>query len=306
MASKIKNLPNTPGRVVEEQKNFFLVDTNGGIIRCTIKGVLKKSKIRICTGDLVTVEIINEDLKQGLITTTNNRINHLPRPPLANIEKLFFISSYTMPPIDLESIDRFLFSTAVYGINSALVFNKVDILNKDETEKLDAVCDSYQKAGYETYYTSAKSKYGIDELIQSCEGKLCAFAGLSGVGKSSLLSVLIPDQTFKTGDLSQKNGKGTHTTTHTSLVPFTENGYIADTPGLSLIDIPRIDEEDTSIYFPELESRVGTCKFNDCIHLNEPGCEILDLVKKGTIAPWRHHHYLKIRQEMETMRKRYR
>ncbi|KMQ50089.1 Ribosome small subunit-stimulated GTPase EngC [Chitinispirillum alkaliphilum] len=301
---KNQTFPTLSGRVVEEQKNFYLVDTSEGTVRCSIRGILKKKKIRVCTGDLVTIEVINPDIPEGVIKEVRKRLNHLPRPPLANIEQIFFINSFKMPSLDLETIDRFLFSASVYGIDSVLVFNKSDLMSDEEMRGLEKICRFYDSAGYRTLYTSAKTRRGIEELTALCHNSLSAFAGLSGVGKSSLMSILVPERTFRTGEVSGNRGRGTHTTTHISLVPITIGGYIADTPGISFVNIPRVDENETPFFFPELESRVGSCRFNDCKHDEEPGCYIRELVEKGEIASWRHKHYLKIRNEMEQLNKK--
>lgn len=294
------------GRVIEEQKSFFIVDTNKGNVRSTIRGALKKEKIRVCSGDLVELDLTNEVPLEGVITHIHKRTSYLKRPAVANLSQVFFITTIKTPPLDLEALDRFLFSAQVFNLKSIIIINKIDLLDNNDLKQLSVIENLYQKIGYPIIETSAATGYGIDLIKDFCSDKISAFAGLSGVGKSSLLSKVFPDKSFKIGNVSGINGRGTHTTTHVSLISLKQGGYIADTPGLSFVDIPTVPEEEVINYFPELVHRIGQCRFNNCIHDGEPGCSIQALIEKNEIAASRHNHYLKFYQSMKEIRKQYR
>jgi ribosome biogenesis GTPase len=293
------------GRVIQEQKNYCVVNTAQGDFRATLKGVLKKERKRICTGDLVEVEITNTDTNEGLITSVCERTTFLKRPPLANIEQVLVVCTLREPSLDLEALDRLLVCIGAYSLSAVIVFNKSDLIGPEERQSLDAIIAAYRGIGYRMLETSVENRTGLDDLRLQCTGKVSAFAGLSGVGKSALLSQLFPDREFRIGEVSGTNGRGTHTTTTVSLLTLPEGGYIADTPGLSFVDLPLMPEEDVATYFPELEQQIGACRFNNCIHENEPGCKVLELVEKKEIKQWRIEHYLKIFKEMRERRREY-
>ncbi|MDR3013087.1 MAG: ribosome small subunit-dependent GTPase A [Chitinispirillales bacterium] len=294
------------GTVVEEQKNYYIVSTQQNDFRCTIKGtLLKKQKHRIFTGDSVNIRIINDDTLEGVISEVFPRKNFLPRPPLANLSQVIFINCLKHPRLDVEAIDRFLFSASAYDIEAVIAFNKIDLLDEDELRELEEVARYYENINYKTIYTSVPGNRGIAELIDLCENKTSAFTGLSGVGKSSLLSLIFPDIEFRTNIVSGAHGRGTHTTTHIQLLSLNKNTFIADTPGFAFVDVPTVPEDTVASHFPEIENIVGQCRFNNCIHDSEPGCKIIELVESGEIAPWRLEHYLKIYQDMVKRRKAY-
>jgi len=292
------------GRVIEEQKNYFIVSTPRGELRCTTKGTLKKVKFRICAGDLVDAAILNEDSMEGVICEVHPRLSLLPRPPLANLSQVIFINCFKHPRLDLEAIDRFLFSAAAYNINATLVFNKTDLLDEQELIELSEVENVYKNIGYKTMRTSVVKKEGIDELTDICKDKISAFAGLSGVGKSTLLSLIFPHIEFRTKKVSGASGRGTHTTTNINLLSLDNSSFLADTPGFAFVDVPAVEEETVVSHFPEIENCVGKCQFNNCIHNAEPGCKVHELVEKNEIAPWRYEHYLKLYYEMAERRKK--
>jgi len=293
------------GTVVEEQKNYYMVSApRVGLVRCTVKGaLLNKKKFRISAGDSVSVRVINKDSAEGVICGVAERVSFLPRPPLANLSQVVFVNCFKRPKLDTEAVDRFLFSSAVYGIDAIIAFNKTDLLSDAEAAELETVERHYNNAGYKTMRASVPNGQGISELIDICRNKTSAFAGLSGVGKSSLLSLIFPNAEFRTSEVSGARGRGTHTTTHVKLLALDENSFIADTPGFAFVDVPAVDPEAVAEYFPEIKSAVGQCRFNNCAHDAEPGCKVAELIAGGEIAAWRREHYLKIYREMVKKRK---
>lgn len=293
------------GRVIEEQKNYFVVATAEGRIGASIQGKLRKIKARVYTGDMVDLDIIDRELAQGVITHIHPRTTFIKRPALANCSHLLCVCTFKEPPLSLESLDRLLFSASVYGLQTSVIFNKIDTLSPAELDALEKITNAYTSAGFPTFAISARTKEGVDRVITFCQDKFSACAGLSGVGKSTFLAAVFPELTFRTGTVSGTSGRGTHTTTTVTLLTLPTGGYIADTPGYAFIDLPKIPEEEVVNHFPEFERIIGTCQFNNCIHDGEPGCIVTAAIEAGSIAPWRHHHYLKTYREMREMRKKY-
>jgi ribosome biogenesis GTPase len=216
-----------------------------------------------------------------------------------------FVNCFKHPRLDTEAVDRFLFSSAAYGIDAVIVFNKMDLLDDGETAELETAARYYIDIGHKIIYTSVPNNQGIAELIDECKGKTSAFTGLSGVGKSSLLSIIFPGVEFRTSVVSGAGGRGVHTTTHTKLLPLDNGTFIADTPGFAFVDVPTVSEETVAAHFPDIDKATGACRFNNCIHDTEPGCKVIELIESGEIAPWRREHYLKIYREMIKRRKMY-
>jgi ribosome biogenesis GTPase len=295
---------NFTGRLIEEQKNYFVVNTEAGDVRAVLKGVLKKERLRALVGDIVDLELTNSDTLEGIIIKIHNRESSLKRPSISNITQIAFITSYNQPPIDLEALDRYLFSAEAYELHSIIVFNKMDILDSKELSELRKLASIYTNAGYEVLFTSAISGEGLDKLIERCRNELTAFAGLSGVGKSSLLQKIFPVMEFRIGNLSGATGRGSHTTTNAVLLMLDKNSFIADTPGHSFVDIPVLPKDSVCACFPEIAKQTGNCRFNNCLHDGEPGCAVQALIDKGEIAGFRREHFLKIYQEIKNLRKK--
>lgn len=295
---------NFSGRLIEEQKNYFVVTTEAGDVRAVLKGVLKKERLRALVGDIVDLELTNRDTLEGIITKIHKRSSSLERPPISNITRIAFVATFNHPPLDLEALDRYLFSAEAYELHPIIVFNKIDLLDPNELSELHKLSSIYAKTGYDVLFTSAVSGEGIDKLIQCCRNELTAFAGLSGVGKSSLLQKIFPQREFRIGDLSGATGRGSHTTTNTALLMLDKNSFIADTPGHSFVNIPFVPEDSVGACFPEIARQTGNCRFNNCIHDGEPGCAVQLLIDEGEIAKFRKDHYLKIYNEIKQLRKR--
>jgi ribosome biogenesis GTPase len=295
------------GRVIEEQKNYFVVDTSLGEVQATTKGVLKKDRKKICVGDIVDLEVIDNEQRIGIIHGVHERTSYLKRPSLANLSRVFLITTFKEPALDLEGVDRFLVNASIHQFMPIIIFNKIDLLSDVERPAFDALLTSYQQSGYTIITVSALTGDHFNEVLAACTGHLSVFAGLSGVGKSKLLSRILPTRDLRIGDVSGVTGRGTHTTTNVTLMPLPRpyEGYIADTPGFSFVELPLVPEEEVATFFPELERCIGSCKFNNCLHDNEPGCYVRALVEKGEISPWRVEHYLKIYREMKERRRGY-
>lgn len=286
------------GRVTDEQKNFYLVMSERGEIRTRIKGILRKNNQRVYAGDLVTVELINENPLEGLICKIEKRTSFLKKPSIANITQLFFVNTYRQPEIDYEALDRFLVQTEYHQIKPIIVFNKIDLLDKDEIEELATVEKIYQTIGYIVCKVSAQTGENVSSIKDLLAEQISAFAGLSGVGKSSLMSFMYPEYSFRISELAISTGRGAHTTTSVTLLPTELNGYIADTPGFAYVDLPLMEPDEIVGYFPEISAFTGECRFNNCKHADEPGCVVREKVELKEIAEWRWYHYLKFHDEL--------
>ncbi|MGD9200193.1 MAG: ribosome small subunit-dependent GTPase A [Chitinispirillia bacterium] len=293
------------GRIIEEQKSYYQISTEVGIIRSTLKGVLKKKKKRLYVGDFVRIEIFNSDIPEGIIRELLPRKNRLTKPAVSNIDQVLLLITYKEPVMDIHFINKFLFLSNVLNLPTIIVFNKNDLLVESDITALKKIMARYKDIGYICFSTSAFTGENIDALMALCRNKCSIFAGPSGTGKSTVLSKIFPDKTFRTKKLSKHIQRGIHTTTHTTLLKLKDTGYIADTPGFSFVDLPIMDEQKVITYFPDIASEQGKCKFADCIHDNEPGCYVKTKVSHGYIDEYRYQCYLNIFHFMKEKRKKY-
>jgi len=294
------------GRIIEEQKNYYIADTPFGPVAVTVSGTLRKNRTKICTGDVIDFQLIDDDPPRGVITALHDRTTFIRRPALANCSHLLCVCTIKEPPINLEMLDRLIFSALYYRLEPHIIINKSDLLDPHEETEAIKLLSAYRTAGIPGEIVSAQCAHGIDAIINTCNNRITAFAGLSGVGKSSLLSCIFPHKNLRIGSLSAAATRGTHTTTNTTLLSLPGGGYIADTPGIAFVTIPAVPADDVIHYFREIAECIGGCRFNDCRHKNEPGCLVREKVVNGKIAPWRHRHYLRFYDEMRAIEKEYR
>jgi ribosome biogenesis GTPase len=249
--------------------------------------------------------VINADTHEGLIVATLPRRTFLPRPPMANMDQVIFVTTIREPLVSFETIDRFLLNAELYELTTVIVINKTDLLGEEDAAAAAKLRAIYERIGYPVLTASARTGEGIEEIEKRCAGKISCVAGVSGVGKSSLLHRIFPNREFRTGELSEKLERGVHTTTHTILLRHERGGYIADTPGFAFIELPRIDTDDLIACFPEVNEAGTRCRFGDCRHLDEPDCAVRQAVESGTIAASRYTNYAKFHEAVERMRKKY-
>ncbi|MBD3243557.1 MAG: ribosome small subunit-dependent GTPase A [Chitinivibrionales bacterium] len=287
------------GRIVSQQKNLYLVDTEEGIVEARLRGTLKRKRDKPWVGDIVTLELIDRAPLRGIIAETAERRNLLRRPTIANVDHVLFLVTLVEPKVEPETVDRFLVCAEELELESTLVFNKTDLLDSSEQASLEEYMAIYRRVGYRCIAASAALGDGIDAVVEACRGKVSTMAGPSGVGKSTLLNRLAPGRELKTAEVSARTARGVHTTTTTALFSLGDNTYVADTPGFAVIDLPDIDPRDVALCMPELREHVGICRFNDCMHREEPGCAVRELVTKGEIPRSRYEHYLRFCAELE-------
>lgn len=298
------------GLVIKNTGSWYLVQTNDGRrIDCKIKGNFRLKSIKstnpITVGD--RVEIILTPDGTGLITEIDERKNYIIRKSsnlskqfhiiAANIDLCFLLITICKPVTSTVFIDRFLASAEAYRIPVNLIFNKIDIYNEEETEYMDAFIELYKHIGYPSIKISALEHLNLSELKDKIKGKITLFSGHSGVGKSTLVNSLIPDIHLKTGEVSHYHNKGMHTTTFSEMIELPSGGYIIDTPGIKGFGTADMEKEEISHYFPEIFKFSEQCRFNNCLHLNEPGCAVRQAVEEHYISESRYKSYLNMLEE---------
>lgn len=228
------------------------------------------------------------------------RETELIRPPVANVNQSIIVFALKDPNPNLWLLDRFLLLSEKEKLNAVIVFNKTDLVSK---EKLESIYDVYKNTGYKIINTSTKSCSGIDGLKEVLKNKISVFAGPSGVGKSSLLNSIEPNLELKIGDISDKTKRGKHTTRSSSLLELSFGGFVVDTPGFSSLDLSFIKEDELEGFFPEIYENSMNCKFSDCKHNKEPGCNVKFELESGNISKERYNNYLLFLEEIKKLRR---
>lgn len=298
------------GLVIKNTGSWYLVRTNEGLdVECKLKGSFRLKEIKstnpITVGDRVDIQM-NDD-NTGVITEIQDRKNYIIRKSsnlskhshiiAANLDLCFLIVTVTKPITTTVFIDRFLASAEAYRIPVNLLFNKIDLYDEDEHEYMDAIINLYEYIGYPCFKISALNDIGLAELKNKLKDKITLFSGHSGVGKSTLINALIPESNVKTGAISNFHGKGMHTTTFSEMMELPEGGFIIDTPGIKGFGTVDMTTEEIGHYFPEIFKYSHSCKYNNCIHVNEPGCAVVDAVQNQLISESRYKSYLNILED---------
>lgn len=276
------------GRIVKSLSGFYDVQTKEEILICRARGNLRKGDLTPLTGDQVEVSVSQG---QGMVERILPRKNSFVRPAVANLDALVVFAANVNPVTEPFLIDRVAAIAGNQEVPVVLCVNKTDL---DPGDRLAAI---YEAAGFPVIRTSAETGAGIPELRQAITGKLTAFTGNSGVGKSSVLNRLAPGLAIQTGSVSEKLGRGRHTTRHVELYRLEENTYVADTPGFSSFDTDRMElilKENLQYAFPDFAPYVGHCRFADCAHLTEPGCAVTEALGKGAIQRSRYESYVRL------------
>ena len=277
------------GIIIKALSGFYYVKTEEGILECKARGRFRLDGTSPLVGDRVQCSL--DANGKGRIDKVEDRKNWFVRPAVANIDALVFMAANTNPVTDPFLIDRVSVIAAEAGCELVICINKVDI------DRGDRLYDIFSKAGFTVIRTSAETGEGGNALLDVLRGKVCAFTGNSGVGKSSILNVLLPGIHIETGEVSEKLGRGRHTTRHVELYELGEDTYIADTPGFASFDIEMmqtIDKEQLQYDFIEFAPYLGSCRFNDCAHLKEPGCAVTAALAEGQIGESRYSSYVKL------------
>lgn len=276
------------GRVLRSLSGFYDVQTPDGVVTCRARGALRRGTESPLTGDLVEITM---ERGKGMVEKILPRINHFVRPAVANVDALVIFAANVNPVTEPFLIDRVATIAGDQEVQVVICVNKCDL-----DPALDLV-RIYRNAGFPVIQTSAETGEGVAELWSLLRGKLTAFTGNSGVGKSSILNALCPGLGLPTGEVSEKLGRGRHTTRHVELYRLGENTYVADTPGFSSFDTDQMDvilKENLQFAFPDFGPYVGKCQFHDCSHRQEPGCAVTAAVCAGEIEKTRYESYLRL------------
>ncbi len=285
------------GIIIKAISGFYYVKTEKELIECKARGVFRKENISPIVGDRVVFSENGEG--KGVIEEILPRKNCLVRPLIANLDKLFIVSAYENPAPIALLIDRLIAICEMAEIEPVLVFNKSDLGD------FSSWISIYEKAGFRVYCVSCKTGQGVDALKAELKNCTCAFAGNSGVGKSSILSLLLPEVSFATGEVSRKLGRGRHTTRTVELFANSLGGLVADTPGFASVENDRLDlnfKENLPFLFREFEPYLNDCFFTGCSHTAEKGCAVIAAVKEGKIAKSRFESYVSLYNEVKDLK----
>ena len=285
------------GTIIKALSGFYYVHTGDETVECRARGRFRLDGTSPLVGDRVECSI--DDQGRGRVDRILPRKNWFIRPAVANIDLMVFVAANSNPVTDPFLIDRVTVISAAADCETVVCVNKCDLDGGDE------LFETYRRAGYTTIRTSPETGEGMDELRRVIAGRVSAFTGNSGVGKSSILNALLPGLDIQVGEVSEKLGRGRHTTRHVELYDLGGGTFAADTPGFASFDIEMIDKiekEELQYDFPEFRPYLGHCRFDDCAHLKEPGCAVLGAVAEGNISPSRHASYVKL-YELTAMHK---
>ena len=276
------------GRILRSLSGFYDVQTPEGLVTCRARGILRKEGNSPLTGDLVNITV---EKGKGMVESILPRRNSFVRPAVANVDALVVFAANVNPVTEPFLIDRVAAIAGDQEVSLILCVNKCDL---DPAIDLVRI---YENAGITVICTSAETGEGVEELRSLLKGKLTAFTGNSGVGKSSILNRLCPELQLPVGEVSEKLGRGRHTTRHVELYCLGEDTYVADTPGFSSFDTDQMDiilKENLQYAFPDFGPYIGACRFDDCSHRKEPGCAVRAALEDGKIEPTRYDSYLKL------------
>ena len=305
----------TQGTVYKSTGSWYLVKTRDNFLECRIKGKIRLKDISttnpIAVGDNVIFELENDG--NGIISDILPRANYIIRKSVnlskqhhiiaSNIDISVLVVTLNNPTTSKNFIDRFLVSCQAYDIPVIIAFNKIDTYTEEENNELQKLIKIYKKIGYSCELISAKYGKGINELINLMKNKTCIISGHSGVGKSTLVNSISPDLQLKTKEISSSNNQGKHTTTYAEMFDLDSNIRVIDTPGIRGFGLVDISKYELGDFFPEFFSAKQECKFNNCLHLDEPDCNIKKKIQEGEIYESRYHTYLDMLKDQNIYRK---
>lgn len=285
------------GRIEKALSGFYYVNTGGETLQCRARGKFRREGLSPLVGDWVQIRELGNG--EGFVEAVEARRNQFARPAAANIDQLVILASAAIPVTEPYLIDRIASIAALKGCQVLLCLNKCDLDSADE------LYDIYSRSAIPVLRVSAVTGQGLDALREAIRGKLSAFTGNSGVGKSSVLNALLPSLALPVGEVSKALGRGRHTTRHVELFSLGEDTYIIDTPGFSSFDTAEMDlalKQHLPDTFPEFAPYVSDCRFTGCTHTKEKGCRVLQAVKDGLIPASRHRSYVRLYDELKDVK----
>ncbi|MCH5252737.1 MAG: ribosome small subunit-dependent GTPase A [Lachnospiraceae bacterium] len=291
------------GKIIKGIAGFYYVWCEDDCLyECKAKGIFRKDGVKPLVGDDVEIHVLNEDRHLGNIENILPRRNELIRPAVANVDQAMIIFAMAEPMPNLNLLDRFLVMMEWQRVETIICFSKQDIVSEEEEQRLQTI---YEKCANRVFSFSNKENTGVEQIKEMLAGKTTVLAGPSGVGKSSLVNRIYPKAESETGEISEKIGRGKHTTRHSELFHIGRNSFLFDTPGFSSLKIPEIPKEELHHYFTEFVPYEGQCRYLGCSHIHEPDCMIKEKLEQGEICQSRYENYIQIFEELaETERRK--
>jgi ribosome biogenesis GTPase len=302
------------GIVYKSTGSWYTVkDAGGKFWNARIKGIFKLDGITstnpIAVGDVVEFDMENEGESSVMINTIHDRKNYINRQSpriksqqhivAANVDQFFMLATLREPRTSQGFIDRFLLACEMYHVPACILFNKSDLYRKKEMLQYEAFQEMYEKAGYEVFLISVTNGTGMEAIREKLKDKVTLVSGHSGVGKSSFINSIFPGMNIRTQDVSGWSGKGQHTTTFAEMYDLPFGGKLIDTPGMKEFGMVGVEKPELSGYFPEMRERMAHCQFNNCLHINEPGCAIKQAVMDHEISEDRYVSYYNILESLD-------
>ena len=289
------------GKIIKGIAGFYYIYAeDGNVYECKAKGIFRKDNFKPLVGDNVEITVLNEEEKEGSVTSILPRRNSLIRPAVANVDQALLIFAMENPKPNFLLLDRFLIMMEQQEIPVVICFNKKDVGEKEEMEKLYEI---YTGCGYRVVLSSTYEGEGMDEIREILKGKTTVVAGPSGVGKSSITNCMQGEVQMETGEISKKLKRGKHTTRHSQVIPVEKNTFLVDTPGFSSLYLTDMKEEELRDYFPEFVMYEPQCRFQGCMHIHEPGCAVKEALSEGEISQQRYDNYLALYEELKEKRR---
>ncbi|MGL5152128.1 MAG: ribosome small subunit-dependent GTPase A [Clostridium sp.] len=279
------------GKIIKGIGGFYYVKTSEGLIECKARGKFRHKDLKPMVGDNVTIKL---ERNKGVIEDIHERSSELFRPTVANVNLAFVVFAIKNPDLNFDLLNRFLVLCESNNIEAIVCLNKVDLVTEEEKNNLK---DKINSIGYEVLFINAKEGIGVDLLRERMEGNVTVLCGPSGAGKSTLINTLTNREHMETGEVSNKIGRGKHTTRHSELIDV-ENGYIVDTPGFSTLEVNFIDKEELRYALPDFREYNHECKFRGCLHYKEPQCAVKQAVEEGKINKTRYDFYIRTLEEI--------
>ncbi len=289
------------GKIVKGIAGFYYVHVaESGIYECKAKGIFRNKGVKPLVGDNVRLASLDKEEMTGTIEEIFPRKNELIRPAVANVDQALVIFAAASPKPNFNLLDRVLIQMQYQEVPVILCFNKRDLVTEEELEAVSAVYGGY---GCELCFVSVLEETGIGKLRELLQGKTTAVAGPSGAGKSSLINLLHPQAAMETGSISEKIQRGRHTTRHSELFALDKESFLFDTPGFSSVYLPDLEKEDLKEYMPEFSEYAPFCRFQGCVHIQEPDCAVKEACEAGKISPVRYENYKLLYEELKNKRR---
>ena len=288
------------GKIIKGIAGFYYVHTVAGLVECKAKGIFRKEQIKPLVGDMVEIELTDEEKLLGNIVKILPRKNTLIRPASANIDQALVIFAIVKPDPNYNLLDRFLITMEQQNLPAIICFNKKDIATEEERQELIA---AYGGCGYQVLFVSGIQNDGLDEIKAHLKGKTTVVAGPSGVGKSTIINALYPASRMGTGEISRKIERGRHTTRHAELFALSDDTFIMDTPGFTSLSLGDMEKEELQSFYPEFAEHEESCKFGGCSHISEPVCGVKKALLNGKISKVRYDNYVLLYEELKNRKK---